>query len=321
MKKADTFEVIKEKCFNDLWLDIKGHWERLSSSETSDKATKFPWFGDIQYWIEVCKRNTSSCILKKFPSAIRENPSQPLLELHRLLPQTNLTKAFLPILLNGYFRNYRKNNCFFETITNEPVDDSVFERGMKLFITPQFTETYRKLSSKDCRNGNIGRILPVYLQIIQFLVFLTSTSQICNVSLSFFCFERMTGYLHLLGPDANSYLQKLDEDGVEPLLNSTSQYNDAIFKYAETVLRDLRLLKYSYLSNDKRVKNTRSLHFFYFVICLFEELWEGDIPPDEQTICKGDSFLHDAYMFKRIAEAQSLSENGSEIFDGLSMET
>lgn len=270
-------ELRKIYC-DDLWNDIKKHWLALNKSEISFERPERPWFGDILYWGDRLKNFSHPSVYEKFPATIKEHLPEVGYELHNLLPQTDLVKAFLPVLITSYVTRYSHKKDFLGLLEQNNPSPALIEEGKKLWIIPPLRFSYKKLTAADCNPVNIARTLPVYLQIIQFLVFLVNTVAICNVGLSFFLFEEMTGYLHLMGEDAKHYLELLSTMDIEHPATVKFEDDEEIIKYSEHILSELNFLKYTKASSDKRIKYTRSFSFLVFLANLDEELSLSDAP-------------------------------------------
>lgn len=272
----ENYEELKRIYCNDLWNDIKKHWLDLNEDKISFERPDRPWFGDILYCGDQLKKNSHPSIYERFPSVIKEHLPEAGYELHNLLPQTDLVKTFLPVLLTSYITHYPHRKNFLDLLDQDNSNTDFIEKGKKLWITPPLHVSYNKLTAADCNPVNIERTLPVYLRIIQFLVFLVNTAAICNVGLSFFLFEEMTGYLHLLGEDAKYYLELLGTMDIEHHMTTKSKYDEEIIEYSKRILSDLNLLKYAIVSLDTDNDCTRPFSFLVFLANLGDELSPSD---------------------------------------------
>lgn len=169
-----------------------------------------------------------------------------------MLPEISSVKAALPVLLCNFFSNWGKPYANFVTLLKEESYysdqhskfEAVLKTGEKLWIAPSLKKAYGKLTGNDFSIDNVKRILPVYLKTIQFLVFLQYASNsryvgsACNVSLSFYSYESMTGYLHLLGADARDYVSKIDK-----AIGDSSSAPESLFAQVEETYGE-RIKKY-----------------------------------------------------------------------------
>lgn len=270
------------------------------------------------------QKNSHPSIYERFPSVIKEHLPEAGYELHNLLPQTDLVKTFLPVLLTSYITHYPHRKNFLDLLGQDNSNTDFIEKGKKLWITPPLRVSYNKLTAADCNPVNIERTLPVYLRIIQFLVFLVNTAAICNVGLSFFLFEEMTGYLHLLGEDAKHYLELLGTMDIEHLMTAKSEYDRKIVKYSKQIVADLGLLKYAMASPDRRIKYTRPFSFLVFLANLEDDLSPSDVPAREiEDIDFGDpKQCHWAAQFVDRIKFSNRNDNDIPgIYDGLPDDT
>lgn len=272
---CDLDKCLYGKYEADLWRDIKQHWRELNKCKSYEENIKIPWFTSTEAMWKNVENKCGPDIFNIFPSSIQHNVSKIERELHWLLPKTDLVKAFLPVLLTSYFTNRAKSTDFLKLLMEEEYNDndSVIEKGRNIWISPTLKETYKKLRSSDCTPENIRRTLPVYMRIMQFFVFLCCESSICNVGLSFYYFEHMTGYLHLLEHEvsANTILNLLRECEIQEPLEPKSQYDDVITMFSEFFINDMK-----HLSLKKAGSKNKSELFRIFLSRLKNELLESE---------------------------------------------
>lgn len=233
---SDRFKKIY---YDDLWSEIKNRCIQLnqSSNEVSGNHIAVPWFGDIKFvWRDFSKK-CPKALLSHFPANITKGRLPEIAsELHNLLPRTDLVKSFLPVLLSSYVTNRKKN--FLQLLNNETLDISHIESQKHLWSTPSLSKNYPAMTADDVKLKSWDRGLSVYSKIIQFSLFNKATFHICDVGSSFYMFEIMTGYLHLLDADACYYIDKLartKEKGNMPFC-TPNEFNEEIKSYIEDKL-------------------------------------------------------------------------------------
>lgn len=299
------YNLIKEKYQTDLWKDIKNHWISINPIELNEmleKQCEKPWFGNLSSFWENIKNNCSPSISKQFPDSLlnKESMIRNQTELNFLLPKTDLVNAFLPVLITSYFENRHKNLKFLNNLFQGACTETDLERGKYLWFTAPFKETYKKLRAEHCKANSIGRTLPIYIHILQFLAFLACTSCHCNVGLSFYLFEYMTGYLHLLGADARYYIQLLEKEKLISFSEPKSRYDKQIFDFAQRKIHESYWpdLKGPSAKKDNRVKYHHGISFDTFLINLKIELSSND-----DIILAEDDPLKIAHQFDLAREA------------------
>ena len=284
-----------KKLFNEnLYSEIDSHWINLNSSQDfEDKSNFFPWFGDISYTWKQTEQKTSPTVFQHFPKNIQTNIDSLGRELHHLLPQEPLTKAFLPILLTSYFNADRSESlAFYSLFEHREYDSSLLSKGTKLIHSPRLEESYPKLTKESCNMSNIGRILPIYLKSIQFLVFLDSTSHICNPCLSFYAFQCMTDYLHLLGAKADYLLEFMDQLSLEDLLHPDPQLEKAILNYTHDIIHDFYTLRIRRRKKDGSLTSPNfPLSFLTFIMMLQDKLDQESIDSNVAAPIMSESIL------------------------------
>lgn len=232
---TSAFSCFEKKYYGALWDEIKNQCILVNQCKTEiyEKQIGVPWFGDIQYTWKNFKKTCPYIFWKRFPANLTKEDRLPEIatELHYLLPNTDLVKTFLPVLLSSYVTK-RKSN-FWESLNDEDLDIDQIECKKDLWSTPPLRDTFPKLTADNVSLTCLDRGLSVYSKIIQFFVFVEATSHICNVSLSFFGFDAMTGYLRLLGADARHYINESGKTMENQLLCISSEINQEILQYIE----------------------------------------------------------------------------------------
>lgn len=226
----------------ELIKEIANHWKNLSCEnvEVEDLYERLreerPWFGDFEGWYlkvaevydpqDICKLKTLeksplARLWKRFPVSFRDPSFELAREMDYLFPETELTKAFLPILITSYCVSRvssRQSNMdflpnliqkiFYEKHTKCPFSDTTILKILKL---PSLHRKYPKYTASNYSLRNPASALSMIGTVYLFFLFLTETAEICNVSWSFYVFECMTSYLDKLDAEAIKFIDILDE--------------------------------------------------------------------------------------------------------------
>lgn len=196
----------------DLRKKIQEHWTALDTAtgmERREFLERFGptkggfWFGDVSFHFCDLEKRISRAEFCKFPTYIADNKilNARLIEFNYLFPKDPLIEAFLPVLLTGYLQKRSTNDSFVENLYAYQNGASVdFKKKSQIYLAiPSLERAYpglynnrqaRKVSSK-----NISRAFKIYQQIMVFLVILRAVSHKCNVTLSFYVYEILTGAL------------------------------------------------------------------------------------------------------------------------------
>lgn len=290
MSQENTSQIMRrkllEKYSNDLWDVVKKHWIQLKNGDIRIENCNIPWFGDISFWVSDLKKRCSSELFKAFPASLKNPPEKPTkkpsenppenspekppekplkkgakevgMELHNLLPQNDLVKAFLPIILTNYFSIHSTfgNKDILTDGLYDDNDNAFLKQWKKRWLPLPWEKRYEKLSYTDCKTSNIGRTLPVYANAIQFLYFLRCTKSFCNIGLSFYMFDSFTGYLRLFDSRAFYYITKVEEEYTQrfeniketeafpsELLTKKTEYDEKIIEFIDEIISNLHTLK------------------------------------------------------------------------------
>lgn len=261
MDISETSMAVHYQYHGCLSKELIKHWKDLynASDKLPDKfsdkfydrlAGNYPWFGDMLFFWSDVQKHTSASIFEEFPLNIRENLKEISIELDYILPKTSLTQAFLPVLITCYVFNRRKTNLSFikalyekNSLNDGNIPDLGFDRGLKYLSTIEMKAKYSKLSPKDVSLKDAKRARAVYLNIIQFFIFLLSFENLCNMALSFYTFECMTGYLHLLGDEANDIIREFDKKKPSEILQMDTTLNARVYQYANSILQDFYTIR------------------------------------------------------------------------------
>lgn len=246
-----------------------------------------PWFGDISMWWDSIKSETDPRVFEEFPISISgkqssggryENELKSIgIELDYLIPNEDLMKQFLPVLITCYIFNRRKNNLFVKQIyeCDEESWNSAIRHGTQSFIAEPMRKRYSKLSADAISLKDTKRSRAVYLNIIQFFVCLKNLSDTCNVSLSFYTFEAISQYIGLLGNRAIDLICEFEGKDPADILCKDKFLDEKIMEYVKLVLEDFSDLKIPHKQDSSKGTSLRAQYppsFLQFLIGLRDEL-------------------------------------------------
>lgn len=149
---------------------------------------------------------------KEFPKAFEHRTDELLGDLRILLPNNDMIKGVLPVLMVGYVLNKKPGDSFVTSLTGEQLGEAFsYDGKTKLFLPPSLIESYPGLKDEKFVPYPTKTLFHAFLHPILFLFLLLQARRDCNVSLSFYTYEYLTGYLHLLSLNAETLLDKLDD--------------------------------------------------------------------------------------------------------------
>lgn len=171
------------------------------------------------------KLSSNSAKIFMYPLSVYFYDAMMPLELDTILPQTSsYVKAFLPVLLFSYIVNRRGSPkdkldqngypkipsselsytaSYYHRLVTRPKDLTQQERskmlndGRKLFLAKHWETIYPKLTFSSLQQNELTT-RKIYGRILLFLRLILKTNKICNITLSMYAFEYMTGLLSLV---------------------------------------------------------------------------------------------------------------------------
>lgn len=166
-------------------------------------------------------------------------------ELKNLLPEndTEEIESILPVLITSYIQNKKGNDGFARRLIDEGFDGNFdYHKKVEIFTPQRWEKRYSSLKASDCKESGTRRIFPVFFNAVMFLFFLLKTKELCNIGLSFYIYECLTGYLGLLSSKAETIIFELDQ--LYSGGNFTANYSgdEEIVKYAESLLDDFQII-------------------------------------------------------------------------------
>lgn len=261
-KIESTSDAIFKIYAQDLRKKIQEHWTALDMAAGMEKREfleKFGptkggfWFGDVSFHFRDLEKRMSHTQFCKFPTYIASKKvlNTRLIEFNYLFPKDSLTEAFLPVLLTGYLQKRSTNDSFVENLYAYQNSTSVdFKKKSQMYMDiPSLEEAYsglynnpkaRKVSSK-----NILRAFKIYQQIMIFLVILRAVSHKCNVTLSFYMYEILTGALSLLNKYPEKCFNRLDKLEPQQILADPTELHCEIIEYIGDTIDDFAKIRTS----------------------------------------------------------------------------
>lgn len=258
MDEENLAEKIKREYFEVTRNEIVEFWKEKSQSQEKSRYIKDPanhafpqpWFGDysveLKIFEERIKRSPILRLWDSFPASFRQEPLRFIDEMGFLLPRSEHTKAFLPVLIISYAANRRRQCNSTEDVLSQYsyIFTSIYcgaffpnkkelERQRNRFILQPFKEKYKRLDVNLITIYSYTRILHPFSVVILFLHLLLYTRDICNVTLSFYLFELMTNTLSLFGADAKKILSSLEHSRNFSL---EDDIKEDICKFAQEIL-------------------------------------------------------------------------------------
>lgn len=344
-EKTTSEEVakkLKEIYLYDLKKIILKNLTQLREGEVCVEECDTPWFGDVFSWTSTLQKECMSTLSKDLPALLRREDkkskeseeSEELdkldklgKELHNLLPQDDLVKAFLPIILTNYVSRRSQMSDVYDILFGDLCNEALPRQLEKYWAPSSWKERYKNISSKNCKGTNFFRTLPIYVNAIQFLFFLKDTKD-CNIGLSFYVFDQLTGYLRLFDYRASFFCMKVEEEYSERLKNmkggtisiaaiaEKTKYDDGIIAFVNDVTAELTqgyptcsaTSGPDYDSNHTPEGYDLNLNLFVFIKNLKLELLKDK--NDEVSLDKKDS-LRDFQMYDDIIYAELFAAESS----------
>lgn len=238
---------------------IFSYWASLVKKEVKCReCTNYSkaWLDNFSNWISIANNyvipgDPPKKLSNYYSKNVRAFSAAMGYELGVLLPDEDKIKAFLPVLLIGYCHkrkagmdkekvpvgtaNFVENLLYgFE---NGKIPESEFILKEHLFSPSNVFKRYPKLQPNHFSFIFCKRAPFIFSDIVLFLNFLIQTKSICNVTLSFYIYESLSAMLSLLGGEAITFINKIE--------NSQSSANikddflkDEIISFAEEFLKD-----------------------------------------------------------------------------------
>lgn len=166
-------------------------------------------------------------------------------ELKNLLPEndTEEIESILPVLITSYIQNKKGNDGFARRLIDEGFDENFdYHKKVEIFTPQRWEKRYSSLKASDCKESSARRIFPVFFNAVMFLFFLLKTKELCNIGLSFYIYDCLTGYLRLLSSQSEKLIDYLSQ--VYSTGNVTTDHvkDDEITNLAELLLEDFQLI-------------------------------------------------------------------------------
>lgn len=213
---GSIIEFYKEKILKE---QIENYWRQkyqTMDSETYDfdeQGNAFSCFKDAnKTWPKRFRQYFPELYRKEFSKAFENQTDKLFEDLKILLPNNDLVKGVLPVLIVGYVQNKNWGDLFVAELLDQQLEKTFsYDRETKLFLPPSLIEGYPRLKDEKFVPHATKTLFRAFLHPILFLFFLLQTRRDCNASLSFYTYEHLTGYLHLLSSNAETLLDKLDD--------------------------------------------------------------------------------------------------------------
>lgn len=303
-----TSDAIFKIYAQDLRKKIQEHWTVLDAAtgmERREFLERFAstkggfWFGDVSFHFCDLEKRISRAEFCKFPTYIADNKilNARLIEFNYLFPEDPLIEAFLPVLLTGYLQKRSTNDSFVENLyayQNGALVD--FKKKSQMYLDiPSLEKAYpglynnpkaRKVSSK-----NISRAFKIYQQIMVFFVILRAVSHKCNVTLSFYTYEILTGTLSLLNQYPEKCFNILDNLEPQQILEDPPELHREIIKYIGDTIDDFVKIR-TINPHDNYHEPAGSIPFLIFLGKLRYELYGHEESDDMFFNDISDMFAH-----------------------------
>lgn len=310
MEPLDFYKLQVQKALQELeshWLKIL-NLEDKSSFDKRGTVNFVPWFGDLGGWLAELKDvdygtypEFDLSASKIYPKAVcdKNDIRNIAMELDLLLPEgDSVVCGILPVLITGYIVNrrvpapkskakgsdyggtpefadflldcegpqfYRKNE---EQKQLNP--RKMMHKKTKLFVLREWNARFPKIKYSQLNKGKAQMLLSGYGDMRLFFFLLYKLRDKCNVSLSYFVFEAMTGFVDLLTNDGTQLCDGIIKSGVpwfadenevlsdskkDLLLSSIKEEFADLFEPisndAEPLKQELPMSLYKYLYNLK----------------------------------------------------------------------
>lgn len=235
-------EYYKEKILHGT---IENYWRRKSpppSAKATDSITIC--LDKSKEW----KNYFEEKFLESFQREVTENfKKMDVLcgDLKNMLPDENSEEIerILPVLITSYIQNKKHNDSFaFSLIDGSLEEDFQYHQKVEIFIPERWEKRYSKLTERDCEESNARRIFPVFLNAATFLFFLLKTKDVCNIGLSFYIYDYLTGYLSLLSSKSVKLIDSLNQFYCRGNVADRYTEDKEIIKFAESLLDEFQYM-------------------------------------------------------------------------------
>lgn len=318
-------DMLKNYYTNDLSNTIKRHWKKTITDGIATTNNRFLRPEDIELWRENMNAHYIPSLFENFSkltlndysnTTSKENRIIVGEELSVMLPNDSLVKAFFPVLLSGYVtRRWSMPKVYLYLTAENYKNPPLLQWIKKLWVPIPWKEDFKSLQYKNCKLSNASRTLPVFAKIVQFLFFLVNTRSFCNVGLSLYVFEQLTGYISLLDYNARyfcvcvekEYAKRLKDRDVSKkippeIITEKTKCDDQIIKYIETMISNLQESPcFSYPKSNEEAK-VNSYYATFFVLLKFQLIPELLSTEDEEECAQLHTGIEydDILMYKRL---------------------
>ena len=318
-----TADAIQRAYSQTLRKKLQEYWMVLDDAagmEPEDFRKRFKpgkksaWANNVIYHVNDLKKAMSNREFQTLPNYItdQEKLMAGLTEFNYLFPEDELVKSFLPVLLTGYLQRRKPNDSFVENLYTYQHESGrlIAKRAQTYLRIPPLEETYkglyhnplnRKVSSK-----NTNRAFSIYRRIMVFFLILEAVSCSCNVPLSFYIYDVLTGALTLMGGCTEKLIDEVENLKPEEIWTDHEELREKIMKCVVKTRRS-----FSKIRTVKPCKShpipQENPQFLIFLGNLRSQLYDGE---------NKDDFDDDSDLFATL-DRLHYSEDQRPMYDGI----
>lgn len=175
-KTGSIIEFYKEKILKE---QIENYWRQEYQTMDSEphnfdeQDNSFSCFKKAdETWPKRFRRYFPELYRKEFPKAFENRTGKLLEDLRILLPNNDMVKGVLPVLIVGYVLNKNWGDSFAAELNNQQLEETFsYDRKTKLFLPPSLIESYPRLKDEKFVPHSTKTLFHAFLHPILFLFF------------------------------------------------------------------------------------------------------------------------------------------------------
>lgn len=234
-----------------LWTELSRCWIKFEKPVSQDTE---PWFGPLATWLNEFKESYTTIDTMTFAHSIRKivrNSSRLSQELGYLIPNVKNRDSscnirnFLPVIIWTYCMNwstprkYAQYSPLFTAVAHgsrrKAPSEHKFDKHKGIFCVGKWQDDFKALKVRNVLVDNPGRFLSIFYRSLLFFFLLQKSSDVCNVTMSFLVFAKMTRLVELFGSEAVGLINSIIS-AEEPLQDDF--FHDKILSFVERVMSE-----------------------------------------------------------------------------------
>lgn len=234
-----------------VWAELSRCWIKYEKPVSPDGEL---WFGPLAAWLNEFKEAYAKIGVMPYANSIRKivcNRSRLSQELGYLIPNVKARDSscnirnFLPVIIWAYGMNWStpredtEYSSLFMSVAHGSMrkapSEHKFDKHKGRFRVKNWQDDFAALKVRNVVPDTPWRFLSIYYRSLLFFFLLQKTSDVCNVTMSFLVFAKMTRLVELFGAEAVRLINSI-LSSEEPIRDDS--FHDKILSFVERTMND-----------------------------------------------------------------------------------